>query len=158
MGKREYLIIVLVGVVGLLLGIVLFSGYNDKGKGIASGSDECEWQNFNQGLYASSSVYRDIGQEMRKGGFVVPLGLDYEEVEFTDFWVLASTEDKENIFLLNDVECGFLGRDIFSINDFSTTCVNVIKEGMNTFNSSKRDVVVHEIYVGMRYRPANCDR
>ena len=160
MKKRELFIIVLVAIVCLFIGAFLFSGFlgNSEEGNIISSSKECKWENIYQGLYGSFSVYRDItaGQELKKGGFVVPLGIDYEEVEFKELAVLASTTANDNSFILNDVNCGVLSRDTFALNDFSTTCIDALKEGLNSFNSSKREVVIHEIYVGIRYKPANC--
>lgn len=155
--KKELVILVLVAIASFFIGAFFLSVNGRGGENIISNQDEeCKWEKLYQGLYGSQSVYRDIGQELRKGGFVAPLGRSYKEVEFTEFGVIASTEESDNRFLLNGVDCGEIKRDIFGVNDFSDSCIQALKEGLNDFNSSKRDVIIHEVYIGMKYRPANC--
>lgn len=158
MKNRDFVIIGLVAIVGFFIGVFFFSGNSESGGNIISSSNECEWENIYQGSYGSASVYRDItaGSELRKGGFVTPLGISYEEVEFKALGVIATTTERDNRFSLNNVDCGVMKKDIFTLSDFSTTCLNALKEGFNSFNSSKKEVIIHEIYVGMKYKPANC--
>src|SRR3989338_4781270 len=99
MKKIDFVIIGLVAVVGFFIGTFFFSRNSESGGDIISSSNECKWENIYQGSYGSASVYRDVGQELRKGGFVVPLGIDYEEVEFKELGVLATTTENNSKFM-----------------------------------------------------------
>jgi len=153
MKDKSYFIIIL----ALIGAIILLGSFAFLGKEkIVSDSKECEWEKYYQGLYGSASVYRDITGELRKGGFVVPLDISYEEIRFKELGVLASTTEENSRFMLNGVDCGVLTRDIFVLHDFSESCLSALKEGLNSFDNTDRRVVVHEIYVGLEYKPANC--
>ena len=172
MKKRDFVIIGLVAIVGFFIGTFFFSINSRSGDNISS--NECGWENIYQGLFGSSSVYRDVnaGSKLVSGGFVIHLEISYDKIEFTKIGVIASTTGDNTKFFLNDIDCGTLGMDTFFLNDFTNTCLSVLKEGFNTFNSSdsfiynapraynysKSDAVIHEIYVGMKYKPSNCDQ
>lgn len=156
MGKWGYFVLVIAILVAFMLGAFLFPIKGDDPTSILN-SKECNWENIYQGLFGSASVYRDIsaGSILRKGGFVVPLDIDYKEVKFEKLGVLASSTARNARFMLNGIDCGTLDQDIFVLHDFSETCVSALKEGLNSFNSSD-NIIVHEIYVGMKYKPSNC--
>ncbi|MCH7568054.1 MAG: hypothetical protein IIA87_01400 [Nanoarchaeota archaeon] len=161
MKKRDYLILIIItiGIVAIgafLIGVFFFSGNSESnGSFQISGSKECKWENYKQGLFASSSwTYQ---AELSQSAFLVPLDLVYSEVEFTGFGVVATVTNSSNHLLLNRIDCGILTRDKFALNDFTDTCLDALNEGMNFFNTtSRRAVIIHEIFVEMRYKPANC--
>ncbi|OIO80359.1 hypothetical protein AUJ84_03900 [Candidatus Pacearchaeota archaeon CG1_02_32_132] len=90
---------------------------------------------------------------------MTPLNVNYKEVEFTEFGIVATNTEYQPItFKLNGVECGVIEKELFGINDFSSTCLNALKDGMNSFDSTEKNVLIHEIYIGFRYKPANCEK
>jgi len=153
MKKKDYFILAVVAVAAFLLGIFLFSGNSEDGSPQILGSKKCNWETLNQGIISNY----EFSGELSQGAFVAPWGISYSEVKFTGLGVVATATAHGNIFTLNGIECGAVFRDEDFLNDFTDTCVGSLNEGMNFFNfTSRRNIILKEIFVEMEYRPANC--